>query len=110
MSNLSITLPVISNIEEARKWNKDFKSILTVGPSPSEVQWNHQNHRIFEFGDTTNGPYAPKIKDIRDAVMWGAEQEDLLVHCHAGMSRSTATAWGISIARGADPLDSFISL
>ena len=110
MSNLSITLPVISNIEEARKWNKDFKSILTVGPSPSEVQWNHQNHRIFEFGDTTSGPYAPKIEDIRDAVMWGAEQEDLLVHCHAGMSRSTATAWGISIARGADHLDSFISL
>lgn len=110
MSNLSITLPVISNIEEARKWNKDFKSILTVGPSPSEVQWNHPNHRVFEFGDTTNGPNAPKIEDIRDAVMWGAEQEDLLVHCHAGMSRSTATAWGISIARGADPLDSFVSL
>ena len=110
MSNLSITLPVISNIEEARKWNKDFKSILTVGPSPSEVQWNHPNHRVFEFGDTTSGPNAPKIEDIRDAVMWGAEQEDLLVHCHAGMSRSTATAWGISIARGADPLDSFVSL
>jgi hypothetical protein len=26
------------------------------------------------------------------------------------MSRSTATAWGISIARGADPLDSFLAL
>jgi predicted protein tyrosine phosphatase len=110
MSNLSITLPVISNIEEAREWNKDFKSILTVGPRESEVQWNHPNHRVFEFGDITSGPTAPKIEDIRDAVMWGAEQEDLLVHCHAGMSRSTATAWGISIARGADPTDSFISL
>jgi hypothetical protein len=26
------------------------------------------------------------------------------------MSRSTSTAWGISIARGADPLDSFLTL
>lgn len=110
MSNLSITLPVISNIREARDWNQDFKSILTVGPSKSEVNWNHPNHKVFEFGDTTRGPYAPKIEDIREAVMWGAEQEDLLVHCHAGMSRSTATAWGISIARGADPLDSFLAL
>ena len=110
MSNLSITLPVISNIEEAQKWNKGFKSILTVGPSRSEVNWNHPNHKVFEFGDTTSGPRAPKIEDIRDAVMWGAAQDDLLVHCHAGMSRSTATAWGISIARGADPLDSFLVL
>jgi hypothetical protein len=110
MTKISITLPVISNIEEAQKWNKDFKSILTVGPRKQEVDWGHPNHKVFEFGDTTSGPSAPKLEDIQEAVFWGAEQEDLLVHCHAGMSRSTATAWGISIARGADPLDSFLSL
>ena len=110
MTKTSITLPVISNIEEARKWNKDFKSILTVGPRKQEVDWGHSNHKVFEFGDTTRGPSAPKLEDIQEAVLWGADQEDLLVHCLAGMSRSTATAWGISIARGADPLGSFLSL
>ena len=43
-------------------------------------------------------------------VFWGANQEDLLVHCHAGMSRSTATAWGVAIARGADPRESLVAL
>lgn len=110
MDNNLITLPVVSNIDEAKDWNKKFKSILTVGPKKSEVDWGHPNHRVFEFGDTTGGPNAPKIEEIKEAIFWGAEQEDLLVHCHAGMSRSTSTAWGISIARGADPLDSFLSL
>lgn len=110
MTTTSIILPVVSNIEEAEAWNKDFKSILTVGPRAQEVNWGHPNHRIYEFGDTTGGPRAPKLSDIEEAVFWGAEQEDLLVHCHAGMSRSTSTAWGISIARGADPLDAFLAL
>lgn len=110
MPTTSIILPVVSNLAEAREWNKDFKSVLTVGPTAREVNWNHPNHRIFEFGDTTRGPGAPKLEEIEEAVRWGAEQDDLLVHCHAGMSRSTSTAWGISIARGADPLDSFLAL
>ena len=110
MTTTSIILPVISNLQEARVWNPEFKSILTVGPKKTEVDWGHPNHRVFEFGDTTRGPSAPQLRDIEEAVFWGAEQDDLLVHCHAGMSRSTATAWGISIARGADPLDSFLAL
>jgi hypothetical protein len=105
-----VTLPVVSNIKEAQQWAQDFKAILTVGPQQREVDWGHPNHKIFTFGDTTSGLNAPKIKDIEQAILWGTEQEDLLIHCHAGMSRSTSTAWGISIARGADPLDSFLAL
>jgi hypothetical protein len=51
-----------------------------------------------------------KLEEIEKAILWGTMQEDLLVHCHAGMSRSTSPAWGISIARGADPLVSFMAL
>lgn len=106
----AVILPVVSSIEEAEDWAEDFKSILTVGPRQNEVNWGHKNHRVFSFGDTTFGHNAPTVEDIEEAVMWGAEQDDLLVHCHAGMSRSTSTAWGISIARGADPLESFLAL
>ena len=109
-NNTAVILPVVSNIYEAEDWVDEFKSILTVGPEKTEVSWGHNNHRIFTFGDTTTGIRAPKIEDIKEAVMWGAEQEDLLVHCHAGMSRSTSVAWGISIVRGADPLESFMAL
>lgn len=105
-----LILPVVANIDEARLWSKDFASILTAGPSKSEVRWNHPNHRVWEFGDTTVGSHAPTLQAVTEAVQWGELQEDLLVHCHAGMSRSTSIAWGISIARGADPLDSFLAL
>lgn len=108
--NTDITLPVVSNIYEAEIWANDFASVLTVGPEKNEVDWGHKNHKVFTFGDTTGGKYAPKISDVEEAIYWGAEQEDLLVHCHAGMSRSTSTAWGISILKGADPLDSFLIL
>ena len=36
--------------------------------------------------------------------------DEILVHCHAGMSRSTATAWGIAIQRGMDPADAYDAL
>ena len=35
---------------------------------------------------------------------------EILVHCHAGMSRSTATAWGIAIQRGYDPFEAYDAL
>ena len=108
--NTQVILPVISNIDEAKNWSTSFKSILTVGPSEQEVSWGHSNHRIFTFGDTASGIHAPTIDSVTEALEWGVEQEDLLVHCHAGMSRSTSIAWGISIMRGADPLSAFLSL
>lgn len=110
MQETDVILPVVGSLEEAAQWATDFESILTVGPQKREVNWGHGNHMVFTFGDSTGGNNAPKLSDIEKAVMWGAEQDDLLVHCHAGMSRSTSTAWGISIMRGADPLDSFIAL
>ncbi len=110
MNNIDILLPVVSSIEEAQAWAQDFQAILTVGPKSSEVNWGHKNHKVFTFGDTTGGSGAPTLTAIEEAITWGQEQDDLLVHCHAGMSRSTSTAWGISIARGADPLDSFLAL
>lgn len=106
----TITLPIVCSIEEAKEWARDFKSILTVGPRQEEVTWGHPNHKVFSFGDTTIGANAPKIHQIKEAIEWGAEQEDLMVHCHAGMSRSTSTAWGIAMYKGADPLESFLAL
>lgn len=105
-----VTLPIIGNIEEARNWASEFTSIITAGPRADEVQLGHPDHLVVEFNDTTVGKSAPTYKDVAKMIEWGADKDDLLVHCHAGMSRSTATAWGISIARGVDPEDAFISL
>lgn len=105
-----IQLPTIRNIDESEYINPVFQAVITAGPEPTEVQWNHPNHRIWTFDDTTDNYYGPKLNQVEEMIFWGAEQEDLLVHCHAGISRSTATAWGVSIAKGLDPLESFEAL
>jgi hypothetical protein len=99
-----VQIPVVRNIEEAAAVCHEYKSVISAGPNERECDWGHKNHRVFKFGDTTiKSPSAPQYEQINDLVLWGAEQDDLLVHCHAGMSRSTSTAWGIAIARGLDP-------
>ena len=39
--------------------------------------------------------YAAKIEDIQKAIVFSRElgQQPLLIHCYAGISRSTALAW-----------------
>ena len=99
-----VQIPVVRNIEEASVVCHEYQSVISAGPNDRECDWGHKNHRVFRFGDTAiKSPSAPQYEQIKDLVLWGAEQNDLLVHCHAGMSRSTSTAWGVTIARGLDP-------
>jgi predicted protein tyrosine phosphatase len=100
-------LPTIVNLEEARERCASFASVLTAGPSFAEVRdFAHPHHKVVEFDDVS-APYAgylaPTYPQVEEMIRWGAGRAHLLVHCHAGMSRSTATAWGIAIANGFDP-------
>jgi hypothetical protein len=52
----------------------------------------------------------PTLEQVEEMITWGCDQPDLLVHCHAGMSRSTAVAWGVAMARGLDPQRSIAAL
>lgn len=98
-----IQIPTVRDIDEAALLCNEFEAVITSGPDAIEVMWRHPNHRVWTFGDTVDPLRGPSRKQVLEMVEWGAQQGDLLVHCHAGMSRSTATAWGIAIARGADP-------
>jgi predicted protein tyrosine phosphatase len=115
MSNTptTITLPVtVRNIREAKHLCHSYKSVLTVGPEHIEVDdFFHPDHRVIPFRDTTSTAMGgPTIKKVEEALNWGKKRDNILVHCHAGISRSTATAWGISIAHGHDPEDALHAL
>ncbi len=101
---ISTALPVIRNIEEAAELCHDFDAVITAGPDAYEVSgWGHPNHLIVSFDDVADPRYsdAPRLEQIKRIIEWGAKQEgSLLVHCHAGISRSTSCAWGIAIAKG----------
>jgi len=105
-------LPTVRNLEEARQECLNYDAVLTAGPYKDEVSdFNHPIHKVVRFGDTTserNG--GPTFKNVVELIEFGAGVPKLLVHCHAGISRSTATAWGVAIANGNDPLDSFLTL
>lgn len=104
-------LPTVRNIEEARATCADFDGVLTVGPDYREVHdFGHPEHKVITFDDITvnlRGYHAPTLELVREAVEWGTGRTNLLVHCHAGMSRSTSTAWGIAIANGFEPLQAY---
>ena len=112
--SISTALPVIRNIEEAAELCHEFDAVITVGPEAYEVSgWDHPNHLVISFDDVTDPRYsdAPRLEQIKRIVEWGAKQEgSLLVHCHAGISRSTACAWGIAIAKGFDAKEALETL
>ena len=104
-------LPTVRNLDEARHICHQFTSVLTVGPRRSEVSdFAHPDHKIVTFDDISmpyDGYEAPTFEHVKDIVEWGRGHSNLLVHCHAGMSRSTSSAWGIAIANGFDPQDAY---
>ncbi len=110
----STQYPVVRNIEEAAEICHDFDAVLTVGPEKCEVSdWGHPNHLVVSFDDVTNDRYgdAPTLEQVRGIVAWGKDQVgSILIHCHAGISRSTACAWGVAIAKGFDAKEALETL
>jgi predicted protein tyrosine phosphatase len=102
--NLTDSIPDVLNIMEAQERCHQYDVVITAGPTKREVaDFGHPNHKVVSFQDITNGRGAPTIRDVAELIEFGAGKDNVLVHCHAGISRSTATAWGISIANGIDP-------
>lgn len=101
-----VVVPTVRDIDEAERLAKHFPAVLTVGPSQHEVRFGHDNHLVLTFGDTIqpNDPYGPQPEHVEQIVNFGlANNSAILVHCHAGMSRSTSSAIAIMIAKGVDP-------
>ena len=110
-----LILPVrVVNLEEARKIAQAgaYPSIITAGPTRDEVaDFGHPDHHVVEFDDVYDVRFGgPTLDDVRSMVEWAVGRDRILVHCHAGISRSTATAWGICIAKGFDPEEAIAAL
>jgi hypothetical protein len=105
-------LPTVMNLREAQVGCLDFDAVITAGPSKREVSnFGHPIHKVVEFHDTMfedNG--GPSYRNVAEMIEFGVGVPKLLVHCHAGISRSTATAWGVAIANGQEPLEAFLEL
>lgn len=113
---------LIVNIEEAAELAAEFDTVITAGPTADEVAayFTHPDHLVVEFHDTIHRSWGgPSRADVRTILEFAATRVDrsILIHCHAGMSRSTAaaiailTSWGLAPdvafehARGARPAE-----
>lgn len=100
------------NLREAKNACLEYDSVITAGPSKDEVSdFGHPLHKIVQFSDTIfSSRGGPTYENVVEMIEFGKDVPKLLVHCHAGISRSTATAWGVAIINGENPLDAFLAL
>ena len=98
-------VPTVRNLREAAFMNEDFPAVITAGPSHREVRFGHQNHLVQPFGDVSYVcKQAPKWHHVEEITEFGVINDGpILIHCHAGMSRSTSSAIGVLLARGVEP-------
>ena len=96
---------LVSNLAEARKINHHFDSVLSV-LYENRLGFKHHDHLYVPVDDVTS-PFsedAPTVEHARRIVEWAeprvADDHHILVHCHAGMSRSTASALALCIVGG----------
>lgn len=85
-----------------------FPAVITAGPDLDEVNFGHPNHHVQEFEDSIMGVASPTHQDMENILKFSSRNSgEILIHCHAGMSRSTSTAIGVLIQRGMNPFDAF---
>jgi predicted protein tyrosine phosphatase len=94
--------------------NWSTKAISLLDPDTTMAGFSPgPRHLILYFHDvayTVAGFMAPTRKEFRKILEFSrsfVDEDRVLVHCHAGMSRSTAVAIAILINHGMDHVDAF---
>jgi predicted protein tyrosine phosphatase len=95
-----------------------FISILDPGFKKFPLKGSKEKHFIARFEDTEHPSELEWMKmnrEVRSILSWVQHKKPsvdtkILVHCHAGVSRSSAIAWLILIMQGREPLEAFQSL
>ena len=92
------------------QWNVLSISDKVVLERPRFAEARRVSHLLFddvESDSAADGHYAATPDDVRSAISFSREigNEPLLVHCYAGISRSTAIAWLIAYDRLKDRPD-----
>jgi hypothetical protein len=104
-------LPTVRNLRESAHLHRSFPAVVTAGPHFDEVKWGHQNHYVEVFDDVTWGSRAPSSTSVKRILNFTkSNRGKILIHCHAGVSRSTATAIGVALQRGFKPEDAVFGL
>jgi predicted protein tyrosine phosphatase len=109
----TFALPCICSLAEAEVSGSSFAHVVSLVPSTSALLNSHPSRVCVPFADVffPQQPQAPTPADIEQLLAFAPSPRDgLLIHCHAGVSRSTATALGLLAAWGVDPAEAYTAL
>lgn len=107
------TLPRICSLAEAEVYGCSFAHVVSLVSSTSAQLNAHPSRVCVPFADVffPQQPHAPTPADIEQLLAFApVPRHGLLIHCHAGVSRSTATALGLLAAWGVDPSEAYTAL
>ena len=96
----------VRNRHEAAELHPKFDAVISVVSHPGDAAFAHPNHHREYFDDITDPtdwgrePRRDHVKRIIEFAQAQPEGTRFLVHCQAGISRSTATALGVLAALG----------
>ena len=94
----------VRGLPEARQIYRDYDAVISLQDPWAEVHWeSHPKHWIFKVrdieGEDEHAPSLDLVRQILESDLDGVQR--LLVHCHEGFSRSTATAILLATKLGA---------
>lgn len=101
------------------QYERDSWATKTIGMIDPDSSYNFTggiDYHIEYFHDieeSTGQFIAPTMEQIRRFIEWAktfTDSDRVLVHCHAGISRSTAVAIGVLVLHGMKPIDAFIHI
>jgi predicted protein tyrosine phosphatase len=91
-----------------------FISILDPSNKTFKLKGPREKHFISRFDDTEHpkdNEWMQMNREVKAILGWvklkATPESKILVHCHAGVSRSSAVGWLILVMQGMDPLVAF---
>jgi len=96
----------VRNRQEAVEMHPKFDAVISVVSHAGDAAFAHPNHHREFFDDISDPtdwgrePRREQIQRIIEFVRSQPENSRFLVHCQAGISRSTATALGVLATLG----------
>lgn len=101
----------VSNIREARKLAPHYEHVATCGPTQQELQFTHPSHIVETFQDSLDSD-AATLQQVENLLNWyhNLSEGAVLVHCHAGVSRSTGVAVGFHLVDGASAFEAVLAV
>ena len=111
----------VSDKDEAVHLSQSWatKTVSLLDPDNPQFHFGDEDHLVLRFEDAEEQdkghswskdwvfPSSDHLEEVLDFTKDLTEDDNLLVHCHAGVSRSTAVALAVCLQHGCRPKQAF---